>query len=79
MSREEFHRIYEAMPDDFKAELIAEGGVFKSRLFPGLWVDGDALFAKDGLRLTATLARGLATADHAAFVSHLKTRPGGAT
>jgi Uma2 family endonuclease len=46
-------------------------GVFRMRAFPGLWVHAEALFAKDHRRLMTTLEQGLATAQHAAFVSRL--------
>jgi hypothetical protein len=46
-------------------------GVFRIRTFPGLWVHGEALLAKDYQRLMATLHQGLATPDHAAFVARL--------
>ena len=49
-------------------------GVYRIRAFPGLWIDGPALFAYDVARLTATLNAGLATPEHAAFVAALATR-----
>lgn len=35
-------------------------GIYRSREFPGLWLDSAALWADDGLRLTATLQSGIA-------------------
>jgi hypothetical protein len=46
-------------------------GVFRMHAFPGLWVHAEALFAKDYRCLMTTLEQGLATAQHAAFVSRL--------
>ena len=46
-------------------------GLFKSRVFPGLWLDVDALFADDLQRLSAAVERGCATPEHAAFVERL--------
>ncbi len=46
-------------------------GVFRSEVFPGLWLDPAAFFADDVERLIATLERGLATPEHAAFVARL--------
>ena len=46
-------------------------GVFRMRVFPGLWIDGAALVARDHRRLTATLEVGMATTEHAAFVARL--------
>jgi Uma2 family endonuclease len=51
-------------------------GVWKSRVFPGLWLDGPALLARDSARLLATAQRGLATPEHAAFVRRLEERLG---
>jgi Uma2 family endonuclease len=51
-------------------------GVFRSEVFPGLWLDPDALFSEDIDRLIATLERGLATPEHAAFVAMLTARAG---
>jgi Uma2 family endonuclease len=47
-------------------------GVFKSRVFPGLWLDGPALLARDSARLMATAQQGLATQEHAAFALRLQ-------
>jgi hypothetical protein len=51
-------------------------GVRRSRVFPGLWIDGPALLARDSPRLLATLQRGLATPDHAEFVDRLHAARG---
>ncbi|MFI5387706.1 MAG: Uma2 family endonuclease [Fimbriimonadales bacterium] len=52
-------------------------GVFRSQVFPGLWLDPDALFAEDFDRLIATLDQGLATPEHADFVARLAAYGGG--
>ena len=49
-------------------------GIYRSTSFPGLWLDPVALFADDGLALLATLDRGLATIQHADFVTELAAR-----
>jgi len=46
-------------------------GCYRSEVFPGLWLDPDALFKDDLDGLIATLERGLASAEHAAFVARL--------
>ena len=46
-------------------------GLLKSRVFPGLWLDADALLAGDLARLVAAIERGCATPEHAEFVSRL--------
>ena len=47
-------------------------GVLRSRAFPGLWLDPAAVFAKTTRRLSTVLRQGLATDEHAAFVSTLE-------
>jgi len=57
-------------------------GIYRSKIFPGLWLDPEALFSEDLDRLIKVLEQGLATADHAAFVARLaaaRARAGGAT
>jgi Uma2 family endonuclease len=46
-------------------------GIHRSVSFPGLWLDLAAFWADDGPALLATLERGLASPDHAAFVARL--------
>jgi Uma2 family endonuclease len=46
-------------------------GIFRIRTFPGLWIHGEALLARDYPRLMAALEQGLATPEHAAFVRRL--------
>jgi Uma2 family endonuclease len=49
-------------------------GLFRSRVFPGLWLDPVALVARDPAALMATMQRGLASPEHAAFVAELERR-----
>jgi Uma2 family endonuclease len=46
-------------------------GVFRIRTFPGLWIHGEALLAKNYQRLMAVLNEGLASPEHAEFVKKL--------
>ena len=46
-------------------------GIYRSRVFPGLWLDPEALYAEDLDRLIQVLEQGLATPEHAAFVAKL--------
>jgi Uma2 family endonuclease len=46
-------------------------GVFRIHTFPGLWIHGEGLLARDGRRLMATLNAGLATPEHADLVTRL--------
>jgi len=47
-------------------------GVYRSRVFPGLWIDGPAVLALDSARVEAVLRQGLASKEHAAFIERLK-------
>jgi hypothetical protein len=47
-------------------------GVYRSRVFPGLWVHERALLERDTLRLMAVVQQGLASRAHAAFVKKLQ-------
>ncbi len=47
-------------------------GIYQSRIFPGLWIDGPALLARDSSRLLKIVEQGLASSEHAAFVERLQ-------
>lgn len=49
-------------------------GIYRSALFPGLWLDATALLAGDLARVLAVLNTGLASPEHAAFVAQLAAR-----
>jgi Uma2 family endonuclease len=46
-------------------------GTYRSEVFPGLWLDANALFAEDRRRLIGVLEQGMGTPEHAAFVAKL--------
>jgi hypothetical protein len=48
-----------------------QDGLYRSVVFPGLWLDPRALVADDLAGVLAALERGLATPEHAAFVARL--------
>jgi Uma2 family endonuclease len=52
---------------------IAPGadGLLRSRVFPGLWLDADALWKYDARRLLNSVERGVATPEHAEFLHRL--------
>ena len=52
----------------------AEGGILRSTVFPGLWLDTAALVALDSTAAFATLRLGLASSEHVAFVAELGRR-----
>ncbi|MGE3173804.1 MAG: Uma2 family endonuclease [Planctomycetota bacterium] len=56
---------YERLP-------VGGDGILRSAVFPGLWLDVDALLRCDDAQLHAVAAQGLATADHARFVDGLR-------
>jgi Uma2 family endonuclease len=57
--------------DHFEDWPAGEDGIYRSEVFPGLWLDAQALFAEDRQRLIKVLEQGLATAEHAAFAAKL--------
>jgi Uma2 family endonuclease len=51
--------------------LLDADGIHRSLVFPGLWIDGKALFAADMARLEAVLQDGMKSREHADFVARL--------
>lgn len=49
----------------------AGDGIYRSEVFPGLWLDPAALLGQDHRRLLDVLQQGLATPEHTQFVAHL--------
>jgi Uma2 family endonuclease len=47
-------------------------GLFRSRVFPGLWLDAEAVLGNHRPRVLEALRQGLATSEHAAFVAKLE-------
>lgn len=58
---------------DFRAgdEIRPRQGVYRSRGFAGLWIDGPALLAGDSARLIQVVQEGIATPAHTRFVARL--------
>jgi len=50
---------------------IGEDGLYRSTIFPGLWLDSAALLEGDRQRLRVVLDLGCATPEHAGFVAKL--------
>lgn len=73
-------------PDEVVWHVLREGrlipvppdadGLYRSRAFPGLWLDPAALLARDTRRLRAVVDLGAATPEHAAFVARLAAARG---
>jgi hypothetical protein len=51
-------------------------GIYRSEVFPGLWLDPKALLAGDTRRLRAVVEMGCSTPEHAEFVARLATARG---
>jgi hypothetical protein len=51
-----------------------ESGVLKSRVFPGLWLNGPALLAGDLASVVQTLQAGIASPEHQQFAAELRGR-----
>jgi Uma2 family endonuclease len=53
---------------------LPSDGIFRSKVFPGLWLDAEAMLRGDRRRVLEALRQGLATPEHAAFVAKLEKR-----
>jgi Uma2 family endonuclease len=57
---------------------LSPEGWLKSDIFPGLWLDPEALLQSDMPRLLAVAQQGIASPEHAAFLAELQRRRGSA-
>lgn len=67
-------RWFENRNGRFQPSSPENDGIFRSNIFPGLWLDPQALASREKAALIATLHRGLASPEHAAFVEELQRR-----
>jgi Uma2 family endonuclease len=51
--------------------LEPDDGLFKSRVFPGLWLDAEALIGGELARVVTAVQKGLASSEHEQFVRRL--------
>jgi Uma2 family endonuclease len=58
----------------FKPLSKGQDGLLKSKVFPGLWLDTEALLAGDMLKVHQTVQAGLASEAHQEFVEKLQKR-----
>ena len=66
--------IRRVLEDGNYRELAGEpDGVYRSRTFPGLWLNHDAFWAFDEAAVDALLERGLASEEHVTFVRQLNS------
>ena len=73
-------RVYDRTIDWFRlkdgtyVQLEADdAGIFRSEIFPGLWLDSHALLSGDLAQVLAVLQQGIATAAHQGLVQRLST------
>ena len=57
--------------DRFEEMRPGRDGIYRSKVFPGLWLDAEALFRRDRARRDEVLEQGIASPPHAAFVARL--------
>jgi Uma2 family endonuclease len=60
--------------DRFEPMLPGPDGVLRSEAFPGLWLDPAGVIGRDTRRLLEVLRQGLASPEHAAFMTTLAAR-----
>src|ERR1035438_2258847 len=65
---------FELTPSGYQIIELGVDGIFRSRCFPGLWLDAAALWDLDLARINAVVQQGLATPEHAAFAAQLVAR-----
>ncbi len=53
----------------FELQALPSDGIYRSQVFPGLWLHIAAMLARDGRAVMRTLNQGLATAEHQAFLA----------
>jgi Uma2 family endonuclease len=66
-----WHRLVE---NRFEVVPPPPDGVYRSAVFPGLWLDAPALLAGDLARVLAVLNEGIRSPEHGAFVGQLARR-----
>lgn len=58
----------------FQRRMPGRDGILKSLVFPGLWLDPEAMVRCDVRNVLKVLAQGLNSSEHAAFVERLKAK-----
>jgi Uma2 family endonuclease len=67
-------RWYVLVGDKYQLMAPDADGVWRSRVFPGLWLDGKSLLAGNMPQVFATLQNGLNSSEHQTFVAELERR-----
>ncbi len=65
---------YVLRDEGFQLQPLPEDGIYRSEVFPGLWLNAAAMLQRDGKNVMKILNDGLATAEHATFVTELANR-----
>ncbi len=60
----------------FESLALTTEGLYKSEVFPGLWLDPAALVRGDGRRVLQVVQQGITSPEHADFVVRLKQAVG---
>ncbi|MCI0641087.1 MAG: Uma2 family endonuclease [Gemmataceae bacterium] len=58
---------------DYQKLIADENGIYRSEVFPGLWLDAPAMVRRDLARVLAVLQEGLQSVEHAEFVRRLQS------
>ena len=66
-----WHRLVQGK---YRRMLPDADGIYRSQVFPGLWLDSKAFFAGDMAKVLATLNEGIASDEHQQFVEELAKR-----
>jgi hypothetical protein len=53
---------------------LSKDGLYQSKVFPGLWLDPQALVQGDMARVLQVVQDGLASAEHRQFVTKLQAK-----
>jgi hypothetical protein len=53
---------------------LTKDGLYKSKVFPGLWLDPDAMIAGDLIKVLEVVQQGIASPEHQRFVKKLQAR-----
>jgi Uma2 family endonuclease len=61
----------ELVDGKYRESEAGAGGLFRSRIFPGLWLDPQALWEGNLRALSAVIQQGVSTAEHAEFLRKL--------
>lgn len=76
LMREREVRWHQRIDNRFEVIPVPADGVYRSMVFPGLWLDAAALLADDLARVLSVLQDGIRTPEHQQFVEQLAARRG---